>query len=336
MTSPLTDPMVFAGLLQRFFAERLLQQKNASPRTIEAYRDTFRLLLRYAARETGKPPARLALGDCDAPLVLGFLTHLETQRHNTARSRNARLAAVRAFAHYIAWQCPEALPVTQRILAIPMKRFEKPLLGFLSREEVQAVLAAPDASTWCGRRDQVLLAVLYNTGARVSELIGIRVADVTFAATSSIRLHGKGRKQRTVPLWRPTAMALRNWLRYADLRADQPLVPARSGMPMTRTSVAERLALAVAVATASCPTLRGRRISPHTLRHTTAMHLLQAGVDITVIALWLGHQSPTTTHTYIEADLAMKERALNAIAPSGTPRNRYRASDALLKFLDDL
>ena len=336
MTSPLTDPMVFAGLLQRFFAERLLQQKNASPRTIEAYRDTFRLLLRYAARETGKPPARLALGDCDAPLVLGFLTHLETQRHNTARSRNARLAAVRAFAHYIAWQCPEALPVTQRILAIPMKRFEKPLLGFLSREEVQAVLAAPDASTWCGRRDQVLLAVLYNTGARVSELIGIRVAAVTFAATSSIRLHGKGRKQRTVPLWRPTAMALRNWLRYADLRADQPLVPARSGMPMTRTSVAERLALAVAVATASCPTLRGRRISPHTLRHTTAMHLLQAGVDITVIALWLGHQSPTTTHTYIEADLAMKERALNAIAPSGTPRNRYRASDALLKFLDDL
>ena len=336
MTAPLTDPMVFAGLLQRFFAERLLQQKNASPRTIEAYRDTFRLLLRYAARETGKPPARLALGDCDAPLVLGFLTHLETQRHNTARSRNARLAAVRAFAHYIAWQCPEALPVTQRILAIPMKRFEKPLLGFLSREEVQAVLAAPDASTWCGRRDQVLLAVLYNTGARVSELIGIRVADVTFAATSSIRLHGKGRKQRTVPLWRPTAMALRNWLRYADLRADQPLVPARSGMPMTRTSVAERLALAVAVATASCPTLRGRRISPHTLRHTTAMHLLQAGVDITVIALWLGHQSPATTHTYIEADLAMKERALNAIAPSGTPRNRYRASDALLKFLDDL
>ena len=336
MTSPLTDPMVFAGLLQRFFAERLLQQKNASPRTIEAYRDTFRLLLRYAARETGKPPARLALGDCDAPLVLGFLTHLETQRHNTARSRNARLAAVRAFAHYIAWQCPEALPVTQRILAIPMKRFEKPLLGFLSREEVQAVLAAPDASTWCGRRDQVLLAVLYNTGARVSELIGIRVADVTFAATSSIRLHGKGRKQRTVPLWRPTAIALRDWLRYAGLQADQPVVPARGGMPMTRTSVAERLALAVAVATASCPTLRGRRISPHTLRHTTAMHLLQAGVDITVIALWLGHQSPATTHTYIEADLAMKERALNAIAPSGTPRNRYRASDALLKFLDDL
>ena len=336
MISPLTDPMVFAGLLQRFFTERLLQQKNASPRTIEAYRDTFRLLLRYAARETGKPPARLALGDCDAPLVLGYLTHLETQRHNTARSRNARLAAVRAFAHYVAWQCPEALPITHRILAIPMKRFEKPLLGFMSREEVQAVLAAPDASTWCGRRDRVLLAVLYNTGARVSELIGIRVADVTLAATSSIRLHGKGRKQRTVPLWRPTAMALRNWLRYADLRADQPLVPARSGMPMTRTSVAERLALAVAVATASCPTLRGRRISPHTLRHTTAMHLLQAGVDITVIALWLGHQSPATTHTYIEADLAMKERALNAIAPSGTPRNRYRASDALLKFLDDL
>ena len=262
--------------------------------------------------------------------------YLEAERHNTARSRNARLAAIRAFAHYMAWQCPEALPIAQRILAIPMKRFEKPLLGFLSREEVRAVLAAPDDTTWCGRRDRILLAVLYNTGARVSELIGIRVADVTLAATSSIRLRGKGRKQRTVPLWQSTTAALRDWLRHTGLRADQPLVPARSGLPMTRTSVAERLALAVAAATASCPALRGRRISPHTLRHTTAMHLLQAGVDITVIALWLGHESPVTTHAYIEADLAMKERALETIAPSQAARTRYRPDDTLLKFLENL
>ncbi len=336
MNPLLADPAEFAGLLQRFFAERLLQQRNASPRTIEAYRDNFRLLLNYAERERGKPPAKLTLNDFDATLVLDFLAHLETERHNTVRSRNARLAAVRAFAHYIALQCPPALQLAQQILAIPMKRFEKALLGFLSREEVQAVLAAPDAATWCGRRDRVMFALLYNTGARVSEMIGIRVADVTLAATSSLRLHGKGRKQRTVPLWKETAAEIRDWLKHADLRSEQPLVPTRNGQPMTRTNVAERLTLAVATATKRCPQLQGRKISPHTLRHTTAMHLLQSGVDITVIALWLGHESPVTTHSYIEADLAMKERALATIAPPETTRKRYHPTDALLKFLESL
>lgn len=336
MNPLLAVPAEFATLLQRFFAERLLQQQNASPRTVMAYRDTFRLLLTYAARVKGKPPAKLALCDVDAALVLDFLTHLETERHNTVRTRNARLAAVRAFAHYVALQSPPALQLAQQILAVPMKRFERPMLGFLSRDEVQALLAAPDPATWCGRRDRAMFALLYNTGARVSEMIGIRVADVTLAVTSSVRLQGKGRKQRTVPLWKETAAAIRHWVQYADLRAEQPLIPNRNGLPMTRTNVADRLTLAVTAAKKSCPQLEGRRISPHSWRHTTAMHLLQAGVDLTVIALWLGHESPVTTHAYIEADLGMKERALATIAPPETRRKRYRPGDAVLKFLESL
>lgn len=336
MNPLLAVPADFAGLLQRFFAERLIQQQNASPRTVVAYRDTFRLLLTYAERVRGKPPDKLTLGDVDAALILDFLAHLETERHNTVRSRNARLAAVRAFAHYVALQCPPALQLAQQILAIPMKRFERPLLEYLARDEVQAILAAPDMSTWCGRRDRVMFTLLYNTGARVSEMIGIRVADVTLAAMSSVRLQGKGRKQRTVPLWKETAAEIRHWLKYADLRADQPLVPNRSRQPMSRTNVADRLALAITAATTQCPRLAGRRISPHSWRHTTAMHLLQAGVDITVIALWLGHESPVTTHGYVEADLAMKQRALDTLAPPETKRKRYRPSDAILKFLESL
>jgi len=336
MNPLLADSGEFSALLQRFFAERLIQQKNVSPRTVTAYRDTFRLLLRYIERERGKPPAKLTLNDFNATLVLEFLAHLEAERHNSVRSRNARLAAVRAFAHYVALQCPPALQLAQQILAIPMKRFDKPLLGFLSRDEVQALLTAPDANTWCGRRDRILIALLYNTGARVSELIGIRVADVTLEVTPSVCLHGKGRKQRTVPLWKETAVQIRHWLQYVGLRAEQSLVPSRRGLPMTRSNVAERIALAVTAATKKCPQLHQRKVSPHTLRHTTAMHLLQAGVDITVIALWLGHESPVTTHGYVEADLAMKERALATIGPPETKRTRYRPTDALLKFLESL
>lgn len=336
MNPLLADSAEFSALLQRFFAERLIQQKNVSPRTVTAYRDTFRLLLRYAESERGKPPAKLTLNDFDATLVLDFLAHLEAERHNSVRSRNARLAAVRAFANYVALQCPPALQLAQQILAIPMKRFDKPLLGFLSRDEVQALLAAPDANTWCGRRDRILIALLYNTGARVSELIGIRVADVTLEATPSVCLHGKGRKQRTVPLWKETAVEIRHWLQYVGLRAEQPLVPSRRGLPMTRSSVAERIVLAVTGAIKTCPQLQQRKVSPHTLRHSTAMHLLQAGVDITVIALWLGHESPVTTHGYVEADLAMKEHALATIGPPETKHMRYRPTDALLKFLESL
>jgi integrase/recombinase XerD len=332
----LADAAEFAALLQGFFAERLIQQQAVSSRTVASYRDAFRLLLAYADTKLGKPPATLTLSDVNANLILSFLQHLETGRHNTARSRNARLAAVRAFARYVAVQCPPALHLAQQILAIPMKRFEKPLLGFLSRDEVRTVLDASDTTTWCGRRDRMLLTLLYNTGARVSELIAIRVDDVEFDGTPSVRLRGKGRKQRTVPLWKDTTTDVRRWIEYAHLKTEQVLLPNRWGKPMTRSNVAERLALAVNTATRRCPALQGRRISPHTLRHTTAMHLLQGGVDLTVIALWLGHESPVTTHGYVEADLAMKDRALAAIAPMATRRTRYRPPDALLKFLQAL
>ncbi|MCK9609317.1 MAG: site-specific integrase [Methylomonas sp.] len=337
MNSLLTNPAEFAALVQRFFAERLLQQKNASPRTIAAYRDTFRLLLSYAELKIGKPPTKLALIDFDVTMVLNFLEYLESERHNTVRTRNARLATIRAFVHYVALQCPEALLLTQQIQAIPMKRFEKPMLGFLSREEIQALLDAPDEQTWCCYRDRILLTPLYNTGARVSELIGIRVTDVELTASPSVRLHGKGRKQRTVPLWKETAVKIRHWLAYANLKVEQTLVPTRRGLPMTRSNVAARIALAVSSAVKHCPQLQDRKVTPHTLRHTTAMHLLQAGVDITIIALWLGHESPVTTHGYIEADLSMKERALATIAlPPEIGQVHYHPSDDLLKFLESL
>lgn len=336
MKPPLADAAEFAALLQGFFAERLIQQQAVSSRTVASYRDAFRLLLAYAETTLGKPPATLTLSDVDANLILGFLQHLETDRKNSVRSRNARLAAVRAFARYIAEQCPPALLLAQRILAIPMKRFDKPLLGFMSRDEVRTLLEASDTTTWYGRRDRMLLTLLYNTGARVSELIAIRVDDLEFDLTPSVRLRGKGRKQRSVPLWKNTITEVRRWIEYAHLKTDQILVPNRWGKPMTRSNVAERLARAVNIATLRCPTLKGRRISPHTMRHTTAMHLLQAGVDLTVIALWLGHESPVTTHGYVEADLAMKDRALAAIAPSTNRRIRYRPPDALMKFLQTL
>lgn len=336
MNNLLNEPTQFAALVQRFFVERLIQQRNVSPRTVEAYRDTFRLLFGYAEQHLHKAPARFTLNDFNAELVLGFLNHLESARGNCIRSRNARLAALHSFSRYLALQSPPALHLAQRILAIPSKRFEKPMLGFLSRDEIRAVLAAPDPDTWFGQRDRVMLQVLYNTGARVSEVIGIRVEDVTIDNAPCVRLHGKGRKQRTVPLWRETAIQIRKWLQHQGMRTEQPLLPNRHGKPMTRANVAERIAMAVVRAESQCPQLRGRHITPHSLRHTVALHLLQSGVDITVIALWLGHESTVTTHGYIELDMQMKERALKALNPPATKKARYRPSDALLKFLEGL
>lgn len=336
MNSLLDQPSEFASLVQRFFLEHLMQQKNASPRTIEAYRDTFRLLLTFAEERLHKSPAALTLNDFNTTLILKFLDYLEKERHNSIRSRNLRLAAVHSFSRYLALQCPPALLLAQQILAIPAKRYEKPLIGYLSVDEIHALLDAPNAETWFGQRDRIMLAMMYNTGARVSELTGIRVADVNIVGAPSVRLHGKGRKQRTVPLWKETLLQIRRWLKYQNLRQDQPLLPNRYGQPMTRANAAERVALAVATAQQQCPQLRGRHITPHSIRHTTAMHLLQSGVDITVIALWLGHESPATTHGYIEADMAMKERALAAIGPPEIKKTRYHASDKLLEFLGSL
>jgi site-specific recombinase XerD len=326
----------FGTLLQEFFLERLIQQRNASAQTVASYRDSFRLLLRFAQRHLGKTPECLALTDLDASLVLAFLNHLESERHNTIRSRNLRFAAIRSFLHFAALKEPETLPTIQRVLAIPSKRFDRPLLGFLSRPEVQSILNAPDGDTWSGMRDRTLLATLYNTGARVSEVIGLSVADVVLDGSSSVRIQGKGRKQRSVPLRRATALQIRHWLPHIDSRPDRPLFPSCSGIRLTRSAVTARLQLAVQHAAATCPSLTARHISPHTVRHSTAMHMLQAGVDITLIALWLGHESPTTTHAYVEVDLGMKQRALDAVHASQLKPSRYQPGDRILKFLESL
>ncbi len=325
-----------ATLLRAFFLDRLVAQRNASPQTVAAYRDSFRLLLEFAHQHIAKAPERLELNDVDAPLVLAFLDHLERDRHNTIRSRNARFAAIRSFMHFAAFKDPTALPSIQRVLAIPMKRFDKPLLGFLSKGEIQAILDAPPTDRWSGQRDRIMFATLYNTGARVSELTGLRVADVVLDGSACVHLHGKGRKDRSVPLWRTTTTQLRHWLPRIDSRPDRPLFPSAAGRRLTRPAVTARLRLAVQRAATQCPSLTNRHVSPHCVRHSTAMHMLQAGVDITVIALWLGHENPSTTHLYVEADLAMKERALQAVQSPRIKETRYRPTDRLLAFLQGL
>jgi integrase/recombinase XerD len=326
----------FPTLLQEFFQRRLLAERGASAHTIASYRDTFELLLRYAERQTGRTPSALTLEDLDAPLVLAFLDHLEEERGNSPRTRNLRLTAIRSFMRHASLRAPAALPVAERVLAISPKRFDRPALDFLTREEVEALLEAPDRASWSGQRDAVLLAVLYNSGARVSELVGLRVADLLLDRASALHLHGKGRKERVVPLWKRTAKQLRGWLPRIDRSPDAPVFPNRAGKPMTRSDVEQRLSVAIRTASARCPSLAARRISPHTLRHTTAMHLLQSGVDITVIALWLGHEDTATTHLYVEADLAMKEAALRRLDEPSLKPVRFNAPDRLLAFLEAL
>ncbi|MGH2608192.1 MAG: tyrosine-type recombinase/integrase [Tepidiformaceae bacterium] len=328
--------IAFPALLQDFFQRRLLAQRGASAQTIASYRDSFELLLSYAELRTRRCPSALTLDDLDAPLVLDFLDHLETERRNCPRTRNLRLTAIRSFMRYASLRDPSALPVSQRVLAIPTKRFDRPVLGFLSREEIEALLDAPDRTTWSGQRDTVLFATLYNTGARVSEITTLRVADVLLERASALQLRGKGRKERIVPLWKTTASQLRAWLPRINSSADAPVFPNRAGGRLSRSGVEHRLRVAVSAASKSCPSLADRRISPHTLRHTTAMHLLQSGVDITVIAMWLGHEDPATTHLYVEADLAMKEAALSRLEDPAPKPLRFRPSDRLLAFLEAL
>ena len=326
----------FSQLVQDFFLRRLIAQRGASGRTIEAYRDAFELLFRFAEDRTGKPPSALQLADLDAPLVLDFLDHLETVRGNCARTRNARLAAIHSFMRYAALRDPASLPVTGRVLAIPAKRFDRPVLGYLTREQVAAILAAPDRGTWSGHRDQVLFATAYNTGARVSELTALRVRDVLLDRQTAVHLHGKGRKQRVIPLWKTTAAELRRWLDKTSAAPDAPVFPSRAGSPLTRSGIRDRLDRAVAAAEQHCPSLHGQHITPHTLRHSTAMHLLQSGTDLAVIALWLGHSSPAVTHQYLEADLAAKEAVLQRLTdPSPVPA-RFQPGDRLLAFLEGL
>ena len=330
------SPLNFGSLLQDFFCQYLMNQRNLSPRTVASYRDAFRLLLNFVKERKRKSPAKIQMADLDPACIVAFLSHLEHDRHNGVRSRNARLMAIRCFLKYAATCEPTCLAVVQRVLAIPSKRFDRPALGFLSQAEIQAVLEAPDSGTFSGARDRVLLALMYNTGARVSEIASLRVSDVDLGPGASLRLHGKGRKERSVPLWKSTARLLRQWVQRIGGNPDAVLLPNAANGCMTRSGIAKRLAKAVRSAQGSVPSLRGRRISPHTIRHTTAMHLLQSGVDITVIAIWLGHSSTTTTHHYVEADLLMKQKALGKLQQPRARLVRYKPSDALMSFLQSL
>ena len=337
MSKRVKSPPSFPALVQAYFGEYLTQQRALSPQTIATYRDGFVLFLEFAEKRLGRAPAAMTLADITPELLIAFLDHLERQRHNSVRSRNARLAALRSFLKFAGHRDVASLNVIERALGVPVKRFERPMFGYLTREEMLAVIGDPDDS-WLSQRDHALVLLMYNTGARVSEIIGVKVGDVVLDASAAcVHLHGKGRKQRSVPLWHATVKALRAWLRAnLELTAVAPLLPNRNGREMTRANVALRLALAVQHATEAQPALSKRKISPHTIRHTTAMHLLQAGVDISVIALWLGHESPVTTHHYVEADLAMKERALARLQEPGSKVLRYRAPDSLINFLRTL
>lgn len=326
----------FAALVQEFFTDYMVQQRALSPCTVASYRDAFLLLLRFAEERLGKAPTALQLPDIDRRFLASFLNHLERDRHNSVRSRNIRLAAVRSFLKFAARRDLANLHVIEQAMAVPMKRFDRPMVGFLPRDQMLAVMDIP-TSTWLGQRDRLLLTLLYNTGARVSEIIGVRVADVVLGSTSCVHLHGKGRKQRSLPLWKTTARDVRDWLRSnGQLTEGSPLLPTRDGKAMTRANATQRLKLAVKAATDRHPELANQSVSPHTIRHSTAMSLLQSGAEPSEIALWLGHESPSTTHMYVEANLAMKERALARLKPPEVKPARYRPPQALLKFLESL
>jgi site-specific recombinase XerD len=322
--------------LQAFFSEHLCNHKRASPQTIASCRDTFRLLLQFLKKTTGIEPAAMEIADMDAPAVLAFLDNLEQQRGNSVRSRNIRLAAIRSFFRLIALRDPDSVGIATRILAIPVKREDKKLVGYLTREEVDAILAVPDRTQWSGRRDHALLLTMYNSGARVSEMTSLQRNQVHFGASTFLQLHGKGRKERTVPLWPHTSRVLQAWFHELHGKCGGVAFPNARGRALTRYGVAYLLKEVATAAAINQPGLKGKRITPHLVRHSTATHLLQSGVDISVIALWLGHESIETTHMYIEADLATKERARAKLAPADGTVPRFKATDSVLAFLDSL
>lgn len=328
---------LLAGLLEAFFTTRLQRQRAASPNTIAAYRDTFRLLLRFAHERLGKQPSDFLLADIDASLVSAFLDHLEKQRTNSARTRNARLAAVHSFFRFAILEEPGHAGICQRVLAIPTKRCDRRLVCSLDRAEIEALLAAPDRTTWLGRRDHALLFLCIQTGLRVSELTGLRCGDLVLTPSGAhVRCHGKGRKERCTPLTRNAVPLLRAWLAERSGDADAPLFPSRRRSRLSRDAVERLVAKYAEQASARCTTLRTKRVTPHVLRHTTAVTLLHAGNDRAVIALWLGHESIETTQMYLDADLAAKERALARTAPLRAGPGRFRPDDALLSFLQGL
>jgi integrase/recombinase XerD len=324
-----------APILEAYFTHRLAQ-RQVSRHTVASYRDTFCLLLRYARRQLGKQPSALELADIDATFIGSFLDHLERDRANTAATRNNRLAAVRSLFRYAALHCPEHAALIQRVLAIPNKRHDSTIVTFLTRAEIDALLASPDRATVLGRRDHLLLLVAVQTGLRVSELTGLNRADVELGAAASLRCTGKGRKQRRIPLTKPTAKILRDWLDERPGLPTDPLFPNRQGGQLSPDAIADLVAKHTATAARQCPTLATKRVTPHVLRHSCAMALLHAGVDTSTIALWLGHADTKATQIYLHADLALKEQALARTAPPQAGHSRYRPPDTLLAFLENL
>lgn len=326
----------FSGLLQGFFTQRLMQQRQASPHTIASYRDAFRLLLRFAQGRLRKAPSVLSLEDVDAPLILAFLDELESTRGITARTRNLRLTAIHSFFRYVAFEAPTHAAQVQRVLAIPTKRFTRTLVPFLNRREVDALLAAPDQRAWPGRRDHALILLAVQTGLRLSELTGLRPEDVQFGPGAHVRVIGKGRKERCTPLSKNTRAVLSAWMREPPRAPDQPLFPNAHGGRLSAHGVHYLLSKHVDAAAKVCPSLRTKRVSPHVLRHTTAMDLLQEGVEQRALALWLGHESVETTQMYLDANLELKQEILDKTTPPAGKPGRYRPDDKLLEFLKGL
>ena len=324
------------ALLQKFFTERLMTQMDASQNTIAGYRDTFRLLLMFASKQNGKAPTKIQIADLDSTLVNDFLAHLESKRGNSARSRNTRLAAIRSFFRFVAMNEPTLMLQCQQILALPSKRHIRRTVDFLDRDEMEALAAAPDRSTWVGRRDHVILTLALQTGLRASELINLRSGDVVAGTGAHVRCEGKGRKQRCTPLRRETLKVLETWRKERGGSDQDPLFPSYSGNKLSRDALEHIVQRHTLSAAKECPTLKGKRVSPHVLRHSTAMELLQHGVDQSVIALWLGHESVETTQVYMHADLRIKEKALERMDPKTQKPSRYHPDDKLLAFLEAL
>lgn len=325
-----------APTLQSFFTDRLARQRQASPRTVASYRDTFRLLVCFVQTTTGKSPSALDWDDLDEAVITAFLEHLEVERHNTTRTRNLRLTAIRSLFAYAALRHPEHAAVVQRVLAIPTKRFDKATVNFLTTEEASALIAAPDRQHWVGRRDRALLVVALQTGLRVSELIGLNCGDVVLGTGGHVRCEGKGRKQRGVPITSSAQDVLRTWMAERAGRPSDPLFPTTTGRRLSRDAIERRVATHAATAAKHCRSLQAKKLHPHVLRHSCAMALLQARVDVAVIALWLGHSDIRSTDPYVHADMTIKERALALAAPPSVRPGRYKPPDTVLAFLDNL
>jgi len=327
---------LLAPTLQAFFTERLIRQRQASPHTVAAYRDTFRLLFVYLAETTGALPAELDFADLDAATIGAFLTHLEADRGVSVATRNARLAALRSMFRYASFRHPEHAELIQRVLAIPSKRGDRRIVCFLDRAEIDALLATPDRESWTGRRDHALLTVALQTGLRVSELAALRRADVVTGRGAHVRVMGKGRKERVTPLGAHSVGTIRAWLEERAGEPEDPVFPAPSGGPLGRDAIRKLVAKHASGAAKSCPSLAAKRVGAHTLRHSCAMNLLQAGVDLATIALWLGHEDLRTVQHYLHADLAIKERALARTNSPNVKPGRYRPPDRVLSFLESL